>query len=98
MDKVILKKDMIRRLQNETGLKKLDIINVVKGVFNIVEEALADGDSVHITGFGTFKTAERRPKTVKSVVNGEEIHISGKVIPTFIASRRLKQIVMRNKS
>ena len=29
MDKVILKKDMIRRLQNETGLKKLDIINVV---------------------------------------------------------------------
>ena len=62
MSKILLK-DIITDLSDEHGIAKADVSKLVRGTFDIIELALAHGDDVQLTGFGTFTTAERPERT-----------------------------------
>ena len=58
-----------------------------------LKDALAQGETVHISGLGTFKVANRAARTGRNPQTGEAIQIAAKKAPTFSPSKALKEAV-----
>ena len=87
------KLDMADRLAARTGLSKAAARDAVDGVFAIIGKALADGEEVRITGFGTFGARSRPARTGRNPRTGEAVSISASTSPTFKAGKTLKDAV-----
>lgn len=64
------------------------------GVLNVVlasiTEALANGETVTLTGFGSFKVANRAARIGRNPRTGQEIQIPVSKAATFSAGKALK--------
>jgi nucleoid DNA-binding protein len=88
-------------------LNKTDLINEMAGVLKskndakaaldrlleAITNALKNGDSITLTGFGTFKAVERKARTVKNIQTGKEITVNARKAPKFIPGKVLKDAV-----
>lgn len=86
------KSDMIETVQAVLENRKQAEAVVNSILFNI-ETALAKGDSVALTGFGTFKVAERNARTARNPRTGEPIEIKARKVVKFTAGKKLKEAI-----
>jgi DNA-binding protein HU-beta len=61
------------------------------GLFTILAETLKKGDTVAISGFGTFKVVDRRARTGRNPRTGEEIKIPASKSVKFAPGKALKE-------
>ena len=87
------KAEMADRLAARTGLSKSAARKAVHGVFATIGEALANGEEVRITGFGTFGTRSRPARTGRNPRTREAVSIAASTSPTFKAGKTLKDTV-----
>ncbi|SRR5579883_1817831 len=87
------KADIVNRIANATGVTKLETEILVDGFFKTITDALANGDHIEIRGFGTFKTKKRMPRMARNPRTGEAVALDEHFVPTFKASRELRQII-----
>ncbi len=87
------KTDLIELLAERTGLTKKAATDVVNAFIEIVAEALARGDKVTITGFGTFLVRRRAARMGRNPQTGEPLHIAAQNSPAFRAGTYLKEMV-----
>lgn len=66
---------------------------IVKGVFGLMAESLADGKPVRMQGFGSFETYEAAPRTGRNPQTNEPIEIPGATRVRFSAAKALKSAV-----
>ena len=52
--KNVTKADMISEIASRTGLNKADVKTVIETFIALVKEAIAEGFSIQLRGFGTF--------------------------------------------
>ena len=57
------KSDMVSRVANHASLSNAEAAAAVDGVFEAIQDALARGDLVALTGFGTFLVKSRPGRT-----------------------------------
>lgn len=55
----MLKSEFVTKIAEKTGLTKKDVVAAVDAYNDTVVEALKNGDSVPLKGFGTFTTSPR---------------------------------------
>lgn len=67
--------------------------DAVDAVFDAITKALASGDEVTITGFGTFRTTRRAARMGVNPKTGEKIEIPASTMPKFKAGKALKDAV-----
>jgi integration host factor subunit alpha len=60
-------------------------------VFQILKETLEKGETVKISGFGSFITREKKPRKGRNPRTGEEILISARRVLTFKPSAVLQK-------
>ncbi len=86
-------------------MNKQDIINSLTGldfnkdkaaaavdhVFGEIHEALARGEEVRLSGFGTFKRVATKPRTCRNPQTGETIEVPAGHKVRFRASAKLKE-------
>ena len=48
---------------------------VIRALFNRIRRAIVDGERVHLTNFGTFKSATRAARKGRNPRTGEEIDL-----------------------
>ena len=84
---------MADRLAVRTGLSKADAREAVDSVFATIGDALANGEEVRITGFGTFGTRSRAARTGRNPRTGEAVSVPASTSPTFKARKTLKDAV-----
>ncbi len=60
------------------------------GVFEAIQDALASGDSVALTGFGTFSVKSRPARTGRHPRTGESIEIAALMAPAFKGGKTLR--------
>ena len=72
---------------------KKDAQAAVDCVFSSITNALENGDSVSLIGFGTFKVAERNARQGRNPQTGEEMYIPASKVPKFSAGKALKDAV-----
>ncbi len=87
------KADIVDRVASATGLTKLETEAVVNGFMESVREALINGDTVHLRGFGSFKSEQRAPRTARNPRTNEEVKIGKRVVPVFKPSKELRNAV-----
>lgn len=75
------------------GLTKKDADATIVEVFDIIAEALENGEKVQLTNFGTLTKYERAERKGRNPQTGEEIHIPAKPAVRFKAGKELKETV-----
>ena len=87
------KSELIDAIAGKSGLTKADAGRALDGFIQSVEEALKNGDSVALVGFGTFEVKDRAERKGRNPQTGEEITLKAAKIPSFKAGKSLKDIV-----
>ncbi len=85
------KADLIEQVYLTTGFSKRESLEIVEEVFEILKSTLASGEGLKISGFGTFKVNNKKPRKGRNPQTGEEIIIDGRKIVTFKPSQLLKE-------
>jgi DNA-binding protein HU-beta len=65
----------------------------VNAVFDAIERALADGDEVALSGFGTFRVVERPAREGRNPQTGQPMKIGPGKSPAFRPGAGLKRAV-----
>lgn len=89
------KTDLVAAVAETAGLTKKDAERVVNASIDAITAALAKGEKVQISGFGTFEAKEREARIGRNPHTKEEIHIPATRVPAFKASKALKDIIAK---
>ncbi len=84
------KVEFVEALAERTGLTKADATRALEGVFDIIKEALANGDKVPVAGFGTFSVGKRAAREGRNPQTGETVQIAACNSAKFKAASALK--------
>jgi DNA-binding protein HU-beta len=74
-------------------LSKAAATRAVDATIDAIVGALKSGDQVSITAFGTFLIRERSARSGRNPRTGEPIQIEASKVPSFKASKALKDAV-----
>ena len=84
------KADLAGDVAGRASLTKAQAKSAVDAVFDIIRDALANGDTVSVTGFGTFATRSRSARTGRNPRTGESVAIAASKTPSFKAGKALR--------
>lgn len=87
------KQELVQAVAQESGMAETQVGKVVNALFSTIEQSLARGDEVAISGFGTFRVVERPGREGRNPQTGETIQIGPKKTPQFKAGAGLKRAV-----
>ena len=83
------KTELVKKIAEKAEISQAQAKSVLEATLESVKEALQDGDSVQLIGFGTFSVSERAARTGKNPRTGEKIQIAAKKIAKFKAGAGL---------
>lgn len=81
------KQDVINQVSDRTGLNQLTSRSVVESFFEVVKDALTEGEPIYIRTFGSFIVKQRASKIARNISQNRAVRIAAYVIPYFKASR-----------
>ncbi len=84
------KSDLVSAIADHSGLSKADAARALDATTSAITGALAKGDSVAITGFGSFLVRARAARSGRNPQTGATIQIKASNAPAFKASKVLK--------
>ena len=79
------KSSLITAIAEAANLTKADAARALDATTTAITDALARGDSVAITGFGSFLVRDRAARTGRNPQTGATIQISASKVPAFKA-------------
>lgn len=82
--------DLSEAIHNEIGLSRAECATLVEDVLERVSAALASGDNVKISGFGTFILRDKRERVGRNPKTGVEVPIAPRRVLTFRASQKMR--------
>lgn len=91
MDKKVNRKELIDRLSVAADAYKKDSEIFMDAMLEVISEALANGESVNLRGFGVFEVNERKVCTTKHPLTGELMKIPSHKIVKFTQSPKLRE-------
>lgn len=89
----LTKADLADHLFDEVGLNKREAKDIVDGFFDVIHDALAEGQRVKLSGFGNFELRRKNSRPGRNPKTGEEIPISARTVVTFRPGQKLKDRV-----
>ena len=92
----VTKADLGNTLFDEVGLNKREAKDFVELFFERIRQALENGSSVKLSGFGSFTLRDKTSRPGRNPKTGEEVAISARRVVTFRSSQKLKENVIEN--
>lgn len=89
------KTELINAAAERSGVTKKDTEKVISATIDAITAALAAGDKVQLTGFGSFETKERAARVGRNPRTGEATEIAAARVPVFKAGKALKDSVAK---
>ena len=89
------KADLITKIAEKSELSKKDSEKALNAVIAAVTEALAEGDKVQLTGFGTFEVRDKKEKEAINPRTKETVKIPASKAPVFKAGKAFKDAVAK---
>ena len=87
------KTELVAAAAKNSGLTQKDTDKALAALLDAVTCALAKGDKVQLTGFGTFEVREKAARTGRNPKTGEAIAVAASKAPAFKAGASLKKAV-----
>ena len=89
------KTELIAIAAESAGMTKKDAERVLNAALDAITAALVEGEKVQLSGFGTFETKDREARVGRNPHTRESIDIPATRVPTFKASKALKDNVAK---
>ena len=87
------KSELIDAIEKSCDISKASAGNALDGALTAIKNALKNGQSVTLVGFGTFKVGKRASRTGRNPRTGAAIEIESAKVPKFTAGKALKDAV-----
>ena len=87
------KTELIAAIAEQSGLTKKDAEKALNATIDTIIRAVAEGDKIQLTGFGTFEQRQRNARTGVDPRTGNSIEIPASKVPAFKAGKGFKDIV-----
>lgn len=68
----MIKRDLVMRVSQETGLIQSDVGDVVQGVLDCIIESLQNGETVELRNFGVFELQKRQSRVGRNPKKPED--------------------------
>ena len=89
------KQQLVEQIAQRSGLSKGQASEALSATLGAIEDGLAAGQEISITGFGKFSVAHREARTGTNPATGERMYIAATKAPRFSAGTHLKHAVKR---
>ena len=87
------KQELARQVASRTGQSETQSLMIVGAVFAVMQEALASGDDVTISGFGSFRVVARSAREGTHPQTRLPMRIEARRSPIFRPGSRLKRAI-----
>jgi integration host factor subunit alpha len=87
--------DQAESLHREVGLSRADAARLVEQILSHMCEALAEGQNVKISGFGSFILRDKGERIGRNPKTGVEVAIAPRRVMTFRASQIMRDRIAR---
>ena len=85
--------NLVEQMASKAGVTKTQADGVLRAFIEVVSATLSKGDSIALTGFGTFQISHRAARQGVNPRTGEKLQIPAMNVPKFKAGKALKQAV-----
>ncbi len=92
-EKTLTRMDLSEAVLREVGLSRNESATLVESVLQHMSDALATGETVKISSFGTFSVRDKAARVGRNPKTGDEVPISPRRVLTFRPSHLMKDRV-----
>ena len=85
--------DLAESLHGKIGLSRAESARMVETILDMMSDALARGENVKISGFGTFVLRDKGERIGRNPKTGEEVPITPRRVLSFRPSHLMKDRV-----
>ena len=87
------KAELVERVYEKAGIAKKDSAELVETVFDIMKSTLESGETLKISGFGSFIVKQKADRKGSNPQTGEEITIEARRVLSFKPGSVLRQSI-----
>jgi integration host factor subunit alpha len=92
------KADLVDLIFGKVGLSKIESQNIIELIFDTVRQTLVEGESVKVSGFGTFNVKKKNARRGRNPKTGQELQITPRRVITFRASNHFKDLIEKTNA
>ena len=85
--------EIAEAMNRKIGLSRSESLALVEAILGHMSDALANGQNLKISGFGTFLLRDKAQRVGRNPKTGVEVPITSRRVLTFRASQMLKDRV-----
>jgi integration host factor subunit alpha len=86
--------DLAESLHRKVGLSRAESADLVEQVLDHMSDALAKGENVKVSGFGTFVLRDKGERVGRNPKTGVEVPIAPRRVLTFRASQMMRDRIV----
>ena len=87
------KADYIQNVAKKVKMSKAQTSRVLDAMLSELEGVMKKGDSIALTGFGTFHVTKRKARKGRNPRTGQPMNIPASAVPRFRPGKNLKAAV-----
>lgn len=87
----MIKAQVISSVAKKTGISKADVKLTIETLFQVVQDAMTKGESIHFRGFGNFANKKRARKVARNITKNTALVIEERYVPTFTPSKAFSE-------
>ena len=92
-EETLTRADLAEAVYEEVGLSRNESSDLVESVIDEMSDALARGDNVKISSFGSFSVRQKGARVGRNPKTGVEVEIKPRKVLVFKASHILKDAI-----
>tara|TARA_Y100001949_G_C15987222_1_gene331203 strand:- start:1573 stop:1866 length:294 start_codon:yes stop_codon:yes gene_type:complete len=92
----VRKLELINKVSKVTGIDRQDVDETVEATIHTIKQALVNGDSVFIRGFGSFVNKKRAKKIARNISTNTALILEAHYVPSFKPSKKFVESVKEN--
>lgn len=88
--------DLAEAMNRKLGFSRAEALDLVEAVIAQMCDAMARGENVKVSGFGSFVLRDKKERIGRNPKTGVEVPITPRRVMTFRASQLLKERIANN--
>lgn len=87
------RQQLVREVAARTGMFEYVVDRALVAAMDVIVREVADGESVKLTGFGTFEAVQGAPRTARNPRTNEPVQVLAKIRPRFSPAEKFDSLV-----
>jgi integration host factor subunit alpha len=87
--------DLAETINRKMGFSRSESLDLVESILDRMCDAMAGGENVKISGFGSFVLRDKKERIGRNPKTGVEVPITPRRVMTFRASQKLKDRIAK---